>query len=206
MYTDRYDHVNISSAYGGSVLSTIKCDFPASKIDFDFPETILVKTNLNTTTNIYILNVYIPPNSNINYYNDFFQLIEDFQSTLHGDLMIIGDFNISEFPWDDYKKIFDLPTNIQHTSPFNICNHSLRTQSLFNFMIAINAKQYNFNKNIYGTILDLIIFSNQNCSINIEVSPQYLVTEDNYHPTLKISCHINNRSPNRYTIPIHNFL
>lgn len=123
-------------------------------------DTIIIKCHTNNL-NVTITCIYIPPDikSNIicEYFKNLYQLLDNIQ----GEIIIIGDFNISNFINNTYA------------------NLDSKVEALSEFHTLLNLTQYN-----YLSRLDLV-FSSLNCEVNIAADPVVAIEE--CHPPLDIS-------------------
>lgn len=156
--TDRVKNSFIIKSLGGGVLTASITNYETTKIEFDFPETLLLKVMLSKSVCFYVLNIYIPPNARNEYYLKFFQMFEDLYDTINTDCTIIGDFNIPDFPWTTY--FTDSDNNFDDLSIpklYKNSNHSAMNHHFNDFLSSINANQLNTIKNKFGKTLDLVI-------------------------------------------------
>lgn len=128
---------------------------------------------------LYIYVLYIPPDISAYEFEYFFELFEDINACISDNILILGDFNISQF--NDHT-INDNKSNIVN-----------------NFMHFVNVNQINNVLNNHQRLLDLIFTNITLIDIHRELIP--LVVEDTYHPpiSLVISLKIN-----RLSKTIHN--
>lgn len=113
-------------------------------------------------TSIIIITTYIPPTTPLEYYLSFFELLEVFSLKHNARLLLIGDFNITEF--------VDTISTTRMTAFQNMCS-------------ILNITQYNSVKNSNSRLLDLILYSGV---CKVEKSQSMAVSEDAHHPALHI--------------------
>lgn len=165
---DRNKLVTGKSQGGGVLLAVRNCYIITEYQIFDEDqEAVCVKIKLNNNYFLYVVLVYIVPNSSCHVYEKFFEKIES--NILHMvnnfDLIIIGDFNI--------------PTYVQASSSCENLN------VLKSFLAFNNLSQSNHIKNNNDVILDLVICSFDN--VCVTEANESLLPIDIQHPCLGIS-------------------
>lgn len=137
--------------------------------------------------------VYIPPQSNIDYYLGLYDLFESKCGVLNSNIIMLGDFNIPEIINSDVHS-----------------NISVKVKELTIFANFYNLKNVNNIINIQNKTLDLIL-TNMNIDVIRESEP--LVEEDKFHPALELSVNINfnkkvnnNVNTNNYNFKKANFV
>jgi hypothetical protein len=143
---------------GGKVV----CDV-LSRIDL-----LLVKINFNYRA-VYVLVLYIPPNSHDLTYKVFCDLLMSLHFLYDSNLLIVGDFNVP-----DYVS--------------GVCGHSKASTScqlLNNLICFYDLKQCNNVRNSNNRLLDLV-FVNRCLSCSVIDSGYPLVGVDDHHPSLEV--------------------
>jgi hypothetical protein len=138
--------------------SEVVCDV-LSRIDF-----LLVMINFNYRA-MYILVLYIPPNSHDLTYKVFCDLLMSLHFLYDSNLLIVGDFNVP-----DYVS--------------GVCGHSRASTScqLLNNLISFyDLKQCNNVRNNNNRLLDLVFVSR-----SVIDSGDPLVGVDDHHPSLEV--------------------
>jgi hypothetical protein len=137
----------------------------------------LISCNNRTNTskfNLYLGVVYIPPSSQLDVYDSFFNRISgEYDKIGQNDhLCILGDFNVPGLKWE----VRDGDAEID-----SIQGHSAAL--LAGTMASLNLGQKNIVFNDHASLLDLV-FSDLNCRVMHCDFP--LVPEDGYHPALVV--------------------
>lgn len=154
---------------GGGALIAVNTNFKTTPVftytqEFEF---ILVKIQIKHRS-YFVGVVYIAPNSNLEIYSSFFEMVESLISPGNEKpICILGDFNIRE-----------VNENLTNSTPSLI--------QLKNFMNIMNLKSINRIENKFGNTLDLILVSeNETLRVFREFHP--LLPEDDYHPSLCVT-------------------
>jgi hypothetical protein len=140
----------------------VVCDV-MSRIDL-----LLVKINFNYRA-VYVLVLYIPPNSHDLTYKVFCDLLMSLHFLYDSNLLIVGDFNVP-----DYVN--------------GVCGHSKASTScqlLNNLICFYDLKQCNNVRNSNNRLLDLV-FVNRCLSCSVIDSGDPLVGVDDHHPSLEV--------------------
>lgn len=162
-----FEQVGLTS--GGGVLIAIDNTIKSEVIDTSqlvdrFPAIdFLVCKCFISVHFFYIAIVYIPPSVSLEYYEDFFDFLENLDVLNTGKVIFVGDFNCAKF----------IDNNIDDG----------KTCSIMNLLAFLDMKQCNNISNSCDRLLDLVI-SNLDCSVTRDYVT--LVPEDNYHPSLSI--------------------
>lgn len=88
-------------------------------------------------------------------------------------ILLLGDFNLSDIVWSQLNYSRSLRPVFNRAN----CNHV----ELIDLINLCNLYQYNYIRNCFGTILDLILCNDE---VSVSRCPDSLVLEDNYHPAL----------------------
>ena len=161
------DRAITGKSQGGGVLIAIRNNYTVTELKLfnDEQEAIGVKVDLNNNYFLYIVLVYIVPNSPNSTYELFFEKMENLLiDKTNSELVILGDFNI--------------PSYVNQLS----CNENLNT--LRAFLSFNNLSQFNQITNSNSVILDLVIASFDNVEVQKDSDP--LIPIDNQHPCLSI--------------------
>lgn len=156
------------SKRGGGSLVALKNSFSATPLNINIPdiEVVCVKIYLSTCT-LLLINVYIPPDSKLQTYLDFFASVEELLDEHGGYVTIVGDFNVRM---------------ITGTS-FDLALGNRYTVSLQHFITGSNLRSMNDIANKNGKTLDLIL-TNIPHNINVQESTCPIVPVDPHHPPL----------------------
>ena len=174
LFDDRYsvfrcdrDLGGMGVSRGGGVALAVKKQFKTTPIDLQVVcnnvtkiDIVGCKLSIRYLT-LYVLVVYIPPNTSNDERLAFFEYIESIYYLYGNNIVILGDFNIP-----------------------NLSSGGPKVDVLSNFAQLFALDQYNHVYNSNNAILDLVL-SNISCRVNRELFP--LVKEDSYHPSLNIS-------------------
>lgn len=163
---------------GGGVLIAVHDSIPSSLIDIrnnndiEFISSCIFFSNFK----IFVTCSYIPPKSDFNVYMMHFDMIKNVCNLASPKdvILVLGDFNIPEVSWS-----YD--SDASCFLPFSIG----RFEEFFNSIYALCLNQFNNFLNCNNRILDLV-FCNTSEFALCRVDP-FVIPEDNYHPTLKIS-------------------
>lgn len=162
---------------GGGVLLAVRNNLIVNEVKVfdDDQEALCIRVGLDGNHLLYVVVVYITPNSPSNVYEHFFEKIETFLvNQVRSECMIIGDFNI--------------PSYVDQLS----CNDNLN--ALRGFLAFNNLIQVNQIKNQNGVILDLVIASFDN--VRVDKSDDCVLPVDSHHPCLCVA--INTKTPIQY--------
>jgi hypothetical protein len=165
---------NSSKLRGGGVLIAVNNKLFSTSINIDnnILELVLVSVKINVNTKIIIGSVYFPPNSSINLYSSFFDIIENIILLFPNDkLWLFGDFNLPNL------------------STYNSCDFSSKETMFLEKLSLLNLSQINPILNCNNNTLDLIL-SNSLSSL-ITLNPDFLVPIDKYHPPLSVELLLN---------------
>lgn len=121
---------------------------------------------------LYIIVIYIPPNTPVKSYENLFDLLLSLPFMFSdNNILILGDFNLTNY--------------VSFLLTGETDNKIL---ALINFLNILNLTQFNCTQNTHGRTLDLVIHDKL-CSVEKSVDPW--VTEDEHHPALHISIQMN---------------
>ena len=169
------------------MLIALKHIFTYSSIDISsiqtaFPEIDIlgVKIFLNSET-IIIFNIYIPPSTNVDIIECFFEELSSLDILYCDTLLFLGDFNAP------HLSNFLLGLLVDHRS--SIVN---------NFFTLLNLRQFNSILNNNQRLLDLV-FANVNLSVTAADDPIYKL--DPHHPPLLITLDLGIFKLHRFPIP-----
>ncbi|KAJ8954934.1 hypothetical protein NQ317_013376, partial [Molorchus minor] len=156
-------------------LDTIAFTQVSQKID------ILIVKIICDFNSIFLVNIYIPPQTTTGEYEQLFEALETLDYLYNGNTLITGDFNIP-----DYSN--------------HIENHITNNQIslLINFAEVFNLHQHNFVQNINNKLLDLVWY-NSGCLVERSLEP--LVKEDGHHPSLMLYCKLSSNCKLRNNLP-----
>lgn len=165
---DRYHDELELDIVGGGVLIAVRAHYTCSEVSIPEStsiECICVKLVMNKTTDVYVFNSYIPPNSKEEIYQLHFKAIQSVNSICRASDIIIltGDFNIPHASWvtDDENSNILLPQLIE---PYFAAD-------FVNDINLLGLCQVNNIRNANDRLLDLV-FTND--PINLEVlRPQW---------------------------------
>ncbi len=168
---------------GGGVLIAVKNIFVTKQIEYFICDSECVWIEVNDSKgNKYIIgNTYMPPNCDIQNFNDYFDKIIQNYDNKTNRLLIFGDFNVPEIKWNE----------ISYTD-WNVCSTSNKMNKIFEMMNTLNISQINTHNNSHNNILDLIFLNTDSIKlvgINHNMNP--LVKPDKFHPPLSLNISIN---------------
>ena len=143
-------------------LNSILLDTSAAVKDTPFIDIIGCKIIFNNVR-CHVFCVYIPPKTNVNSYEIFFDNFSQLCSQLEN-ILIVGDFNCSDF---------ETTASTTHCSYYT------------NFVNFINLQQLNTVRNTQNVMLDLVLSNMLNCDVYRDTNP--IVQEDLHHPSVGIS-------------------
>ncbi|XP_051160012.1 uncharacterized protein LOC127280792, partial [Leptopilina boulardi] len=186
------------SQRGGGVLLSVNNNFPSILIpnSNNSIEVIFVRVNIFGSWHIFGV-VYLPPNSDITIYANFYRSLEEIFFTYPNvPIHILGDFNMPYIEWDIsfQNEIRCKPKQGSLTSQITITEKTLDTLQLFNLT------QLNIFANEYNSILDLILSNYDNSTIQLAFDS--LLPTDKYHPPLIYDIKLDKKVPvqfNEYT-------
>ncbi|XP_044744098.1 uncharacterized protein LOC123306264 [Coccinella septempunctata] len=166
---------------GGGVLLAVNDDLFTSELceleySVESVDMVYVKISVASGLLFYVILLYIPPDSNINVYNDIFEILEDLNSP--ESVMILGDFNISAL--QGYYETNESSSLL------------LRYQSFVNFA---NLVQNNFVTNCNNRLLDLVLTS-EYLKCDVLNDPEPLVPIDTHHPCITVRLSLQFRQKN----------
>lgn len=171
------DRIVTGKSQGGGVLLAVKNNLivDEARVLDDDQEALCIRIRLDSNHLLYVVVVYITPNSPSIVYDHFFEKIEKFLADrLRSECIIIGDFNI--------------PSYVDRLS----CNNNLNV--LRGFLAFNDLIQLNQVKNLNDVILDLVIASFDN--VRVDRSDDCVLPVDSHHPCLCVT--INTRTPIQY--------
>ena len=159
---------------GGGVLLAVKKSLSATLINLKGPlfvslteiDIIAVKLS-NFNIPIYIFVLYIPPGTASGTFYDFVDAIFSLEFIFRSKVILVGDFNVPE-----YRNSLETGNSLGNTVP------------LLHLLETLELSQLNNILNAHNRLLDLVA-SNMSCTVTR--SDEYLVPEDQYHPTLLIN-------------------
>ena len=179
--SDRKLHLTEQTT-GGGVLLACKSEIRSEKLalpnifnDFISIDVLCCKCYFNFTV-VYVFVIYIPPNTNIDNFEAFFDSLEQIDFILGKNILVFGDFNVPQYVDND--------TNDRKATIIN------------NFLTFLDIQQHNNINNNRGRLLDLV-FSNLGCEIVHDNAP--LVNEDIFHPALYVTLSITTKYNNFQT-------
>lgn len=168
---------------GGGVLLAIKTKLSSILLNVSDTkcEDLTIRVNISGNIFFCLTVAYFPPESNLEYYEDFFErqsrIINDvYASDSH---YVIGDFNKSGIEWSTVSHhTFLKPTKFQGEIP------ELMIQNFCFF----NLYQFNSIRNHQNKLLDLILSNSKENSISVsrDINPISLPVDD-YHPPINIT-------------------
>lgn len=170
---------------GGGALVATKNNFLSSKLDLSMLHNLVPTIDIVgckcvfKSLILYILVVYIPPNTSLDMYEILFDSLEQLDCFHNDNVLFLGDFNITQY------------NNV------NFINDR-KTQLINNFSLYCEIEQHNRITNVNERLLDLVFFKKE-CEVLHDNAP--LVPEDPHHPALFITLELseqrfNNFSPN----------
>lgn len=189
---DRHEHSS-STARGGGVLIAVKSKLVCDNLPLPNAsniECICVKIILNRSTNAYIYNAYLPPNSSNEVYSAHVNAIKYVHSLCKdSDIVIItGDFNIPKIEWesesDDSNIMLPNFTEVDQQFQFGFIfdMNELGMSQINNVWRKDTA---NNDRILLHNILDLV-FTND--PVNVDVAEaSVLVSEEGCHPAALFS-------------------
>lgn len=168
VYRSDRDFDKSNKSRGGGVLIAVENAFITTKMNlniFDTTPTIdIVGCKLtNGSMNLYILNIYIPPDVTIYDFRLFFEILENLVINIDN-IIVTGDFNVPNFG-----------------SNTTDCKH----ESILNFVYFTGSIQANNIRNCYDKTLDLVFYKTG--TINVKKAELPIVNIDPYHPPLYIT-------------------
>lgn len=165
---------NRNCTRGGGVLIAVHNKFLTSQIIIENEISpilssvdIVVVKIIAESGSVYIVNIYVPPSSTNEIYQELFETLGSLEFLHTCNVLIIGDFNIP-----NYVKFVNGGEKV-----------NTKTSELNNFLSISSLSQYNLIPNHLGNILDLVLYNN---ICRVEKSLEYLVDEDMHHPALNI--------------------
>lgn len=190
VYRSDRDFPSSNRKKGGGVLLAVSDVFTSSTLDLNTPQfdklsridIVGVKISCNSQL-LYIINIYIPPNTTYEDYEYLFEAIESLDCLYNNDILIVGDFNISAYA----SYLHDSQTN-------------RLISMLNNFLNIFNMSQHNFIYNENNRLLDLVLY-NKMCTVEKSLEP--LVAEDSHHPALEISFKIYSSTNLKHNFPVN---
>lgn len=157
----------INRSRGGGVMIFCDINYKATVICSVSNWFELLIVRITSDVNIIIVCVYMPPNSQLQKYEDLCSLIETSIEPYHGsNCWIIGDFNIPD--WSNDETVTMTP----------------QANSVKNLNFFLGCKQINVVQNSFGRLLDLVSTNANDHSLEENIDP--LVEVDPYHPPLSI--------------------
>lgn len=168
---DRSSLTSVATRLGGALIAAKKCLVSAIVTpSSNNIESVYVKISLQTLTILFV-NVYIPPSSSVNIYEDFIAATEDvIQKDDFSMIYISGDFNLPNIYWENDEF---------GSRPVGVMTDVVECVS--NFSAFLNFYQINNIPNANGGFLDLIFTRN---ITNVECVDVPLLKCDKYHPAL----------------------
>ncbi|KAK9503959.1 hypothetical protein O3M35_010409 [Rhynocoris fuscipes] len=171
-----------SKLSGGGVLIAINSSFPSQLIDTtafcSSVEQVFVSVSVGSKS-VLIGAVYIPPSSSIELYSEHCATVEYLVSSNScGDIVIMGDYNLPGISWNH-------PTSgVPWCSTSRSSSTSKQAYTVIDSFSFLNFVQYNFIKNPYNNVLDLVF--SQSSDVNVSLCDNPLVNIDLPHPALEI--------------------
>lgn len=165
------DFTRTGTRRGGGVILAVRKELSAVPVDFNcceipFIDVIIVKVKLNFRK-IYIINIYVAPQCSTLDLDRFVHKLASVVELFSSSLLILGDFNITEF--------YDCYNGQQFTNNFN---------TVMNLANLFSLDQCNQILNDNNRLLDLV-FSSVNCVVN-RASEVVLPEHTLHHPSLEI--------------------
>lgn len=166
---------------GGGVLLASRVDFSCTTLDLDnirasapLIDVVGCRINMKNAFQLLIFVVYIPPALSSNDFQYFLSLLEASNYFNHGNIMIVGDFNVPLY---------------------NINLNDSKCIIVNNFLEFCNFSQLNTWVNYNKHLLDLVI-TNLSCTVEREEMP--VLSEDAHHPSLNILVECNTTDAPRF--------
>jgi hypothetical protein len=174
---DRHD--SHESVVGGGVLIAVNNNL-ASNI-FNIPcsneiELLCVKISFGKSS-VFVINLYLPPNSNDKIYKTVINALDYVLEFLEGndEIIIVGDFNLPGVAWTPSE-------DGNHFVSSEICSRKDRE---FVDSICCDMQQQSNVKNPFNKQLDLV-FSTDSSKVVVSTAPTEISKIDLFHPPLKI--------------------
>lgn len=177
-FDDRYSVFrcdrNVNTSYklrGGGVLLACHNKYSPeiiSDLHNDLLESLWIKMKINNAKDLLVNIIYFPPSSSFQTYDLYSNIIENCNSLVGCDVIILGDFNLP------------LITN----STFNLYNGNnkyIRIKELIDYM---NLTSFNNIQNTHAKTLDLVLSKINNILVTDVNDP--LTNIDDFHPPLLI--------------------
>lgn len=163
---------------GGGVLLAVNKNLAAVRVDISIDctecELLCVKLLFNNF-NLYIILLYIAPNTSAATYMFIFDSITNLQFLFGSKVLILGDLNITEL----------------HNYYFNNIVHNTTVKYYSNFHNIFDLEQFNYITNSNGHILDVVL---SNVSVTVVKSDFPFVLEDLHHPALEFSVSLHTKA------------
>lgn len=167
------DFARTGTARGGGVLTAVDNKYTATEVKIpslrssvSYLIDILVVRIAFGGAELYIISLYIPPNTPYQDYDAVLDLLSSLPYVLDGSAIVLGDFNIPQYT-------LHIDENFTNRQIFS-----------FNAFLSITKySQHNFNRNRNNRILDLIL-CRRACIVGI--ADETFVPEDLHHPALHI--------------------
>ena len=141
-------------------------------------ESVYVKISFSSKKILFV-NVYIPPLSPVNIYEDFLAATEEIiQNDEFSMIFVTGDFNLPNINWESDEF---------GSRPVGIITEAVKCVS--NFIAFMNFQQVNTIPNATGGFLDLILTNNV---VNVNCVDFPLLKCDKYHPALSFNVNCDN--------------
>ena len=171
----RSDRTTLSR--GGGALIAIKDSYNVlRRSDLEYQnEDVWVEIKLNSQERLLLGCIYFSRNITLSVYQTFINKLNNQLKNFHGDIIILGDFNLPGVNW-------------KHGNP-NECRYKGKAKCILNLSTSNELKQLNFKKNRFDVNLDLILVNNDKYIAN-HTTVKALVPEDGNHPVLSIEFRI----------------
>lgn len=169
---------NNDNFMGGGSLIAIKRNIPALRLtewELEAPyENVWLKISTSKKRKLFINCIYINNVSPFDRFMTYLNLLHDIMNRREPDahFIILGDFNLPCIEWYHDNNA---------CSPMSYEGRS--ANELINTLTCTNMRQFNYIKNQYNRILDLILSNIPNIECNRTLG---IVNEDPYHPSVSI--------------------
>jgi len=193
---DRYEKpINGVYKKGGGILIALKNSLNSSEIIFPnniFIDIICVELKICSERSFFIICCYIPPSSNLKFYQNLVNAVDFISMKLRDEdeMIVCGDFNLTNLKWSsDEEESFFTPSSMHSQSEFTVVD-GFKSNGL---------RQLSEIKNFQNKQLDLIFCSDW-CNIQFNSIPSPLVNEDRFHPMISFSYRFDivNNLPNEF--------
>ncbi|RYE13001.1 MAG: hypothetical protein EOP45_21925, partial [Sphingobacteriaceae bacterium] len=215
---DRYEGTSFT-AKGGGVLIAVNSRFICETVpllDTSNIDCVCVKYLLNRSTNLFIHNAYIPPNSNPDLYAAHLKAINKLHSlSAESDIiLVVGDFNIPKVEWEHDIDEFGeessvmlpncahLDPSLNHTAEFIFDINELGMYQVNNIWRE-DHKDIPSNHILPHNMLDLV-FTNDPDNVNVTKANQ-IFHKEGCHPPVFMTFEWNHESESTQSSSLLNF-